>query len=133
MSDIGKTLCFLDQNLDALKYFQQALGVLRRALPDSDPELGGYYAVIAPHFNAFYAIICLDPGRHMVVTATILRALGRYNDALVLQEEVVDFYKRVLPPNDPRIGTVAQRSAYFFAVSLPCCVTTKRQAVRCMI
>ena len=50
----------------------------------------------------------------MVVTATILRELGRYNDALVLQEEAVDLYKRVLPPNDPRIGTVAQSSAYFF-------------------
>jgi hypothetical protein len=43
----------------------------------------------------------------MHAIAALLRELGRYNDALVLQEEVVDFYKRVLPSNDPRIGTVA--------------------------
>jgi hypothetical protein len=48
----------------------------------------------------------------MHAIAAILRELGRYNDALVLQEEVVDFYKRVLPPNDSRIGTVALCSAF---------------------
>jgi hypothetical protein len=113
LSDIGQKLCCLDQNQDALKFFQQALEVLRRALPENDPDIGGYQAVTVP--NAFYpivTIICLASGRHMHAIAAILRELGRYNDALVLQEEVVGFYKRVLPPNDPRIGrgppTVAQ-------------------------
>jgi hypothetical protein len=48
--------------------------------------------------------MCLVSGHHMHTIASTLRELGRNNDALVLQEEVVDFYKRVLPHNDPRIG-----------------------------
>jgi hypothetical protein len=48
-------------------------------------------------------------GGQMHGIAAILRELGRYNEALVLQEEVVDFYKRVLPHNDPRIGGTVQR------------------------
>ena len=103
MSGIGEKLCFLDQKQDALKFSQQALEVLRRVLPDNDPDIGGYQTVIAP--NAFYAIICLVSGHHVHTVADILRELGRYNEALVLQEEVVDFYKRVLPYSDPRIGT----------------------------
>jgi hypothetical protein len=63
----------------------------------------------------------------MHAIAAILRELGRYNDALVLQEEVVDFYKRVLPPNDPRIGTVARCSAFRIGCILLCNnVTTGR-------
>ncbi len=76
--------------------------------------------MIAPYFNAIYAIICLVSGSHMHTTASILRELGRYNDALVLQEEAVDFYNRVLPPDDPRIGTVSQCSAFRIVFALLC-------------
>ena len=54
----------------------------------------------------------------MHVIASILREIGRHSDALVLQKEVVDFYQRVLPHNDPRIGTTRHRAAPF-ALSLP--------------
>ena len=128
MSNIGDKLCVLDQRQDALKFFQEALEVKRRVLPDNDPDIGGYReAVIASYVS--FAIMCLVSGHHMHIIAFTLRELGRNNDALVLQEEVVDFYKRVLPHNDPRIGTARHRAAPFVAFSLPCFVTTYRQAV----
>ncbi len=33
-------------------------------------------------------------------------ALGRYQDALVLQEKTLDFRRRVLPENHPDIGVI---------------------------
>lgn len=56
----------------------------------------------------------------MHVIASILREIGRHSDALVLQKEVVDFYQRVLPHNDPRIGSVAQCSAFCVVFAVIC-------------
>jgi hypothetical protein len=110
LSDIGQKLIFLDQPQDALIFLERALEVLRRVLPENDPDIGGYEACfIAP--NVSYGIMCFVSGGHMHGIAAILRELGRHHQALVLQEEAVNFYKRVLPHNDPRIGTVAQCSA----------------------
>ena len=36
--------------------------------------------------------------------AITYRALGRYQDALVLQEKTLEFRRRVLPENHPDIG-----------------------------
>jgi hypothetical protein len=36
--------------------------------------------------------------------AATYRALGRHQDALVLQEKTLEFYRRVLPENHPNIG-----------------------------
>ena len=36
--------------------------------------------------------------------ATTYRALGRHQDALVLQEKTLEFQRRVLPENHPGIG-----------------------------
>ena len=36
--------------------------------------------------------------------ATTYRALGRHQDALVLQEKTLEFHRRVLPENHPHIG-----------------------------
>ena len=33
-------------------------------------------------------------------------ALGRHQDALVLEEETLEFYRRVLPENHPHIGAM---------------------------
>ncbi len=56
----------------------------------------------------------------MHVIASILRELGRNDDALVLLEEAVSFYKRVLPHNDPRIGTMALCSAFRLDFAVCC-------------
>jgi hypothetical protein len=37
--------------------------------------------------------------------ADTYRVLGRHQDALVLQEKTLDFFRRVLPENHPDIGT----------------------------
>jgi hypothetical protein len=36
--------------------------------------------------------------------ASIYRALGRHQDALVLREKTLEFRRRVLPENHPDIG-----------------------------
>ena len=38
--------------------------------------------------------------------AATYRALGRHQDALVLQEKTLDFYRRLLPENHPDIGVM---------------------------
>jgi hypothetical protein len=38
--------------------------------------------------------------------ATTYRALGRHQDALVLQEKALEFRRRVLPENHPEIGVM---------------------------
>ncbi len=67
-----------------------------------------------------YAVMYIVSGQHKHVIATILREIGRHNDALVLQKEVVDFYQRVLPHNDPRIGNAAQCSAFRAVFAVIC-------------
>ena len=37
-------------------------------------------------------------------------ALGRHRDALVLREQTLEFYRRVLPENDPLIGAMVSFS-----------------------
>jgi hypothetical protein len=36
--------------------------------------------------------------------AAMYKALGRHQDALVLREKTLEFYRRVLPENHPNIG-----------------------------
>jgi hypothetical protein len=43
-------------------------------------------------------------GQAMGNLATMYRALGRHQDALVLQEKTLEFRRRVLPENHPHIG-----------------------------
>ena len=43
-------------------------------------------------------------GNAMCNLATTYRALGRHQDALVLQEKTLEFQRRVLPENHPDIG-----------------------------
>ncbi len=43
-------------------------------------------------------------GDAMGSLATTYRALGRHQDALVLQEKTLEFLGRVLPENHPEIG-----------------------------
>ncbi len=42
LSDIGGKFCSLGQRQDALMFLEQALEVLRRVLPENDPDIGGY-------------------------------------------------------------------------------------------
>ena len=43
-------------------------------------------------------------GAAMGNLADTYSALGRHQDALVLQEQTLEFYRRVLPANHPDIG-----------------------------
>ena len=48
-------------------------------------------------------------GAAMGNLAETYRALGRHQDALVLQEKTLEFYRRVLPENHPDIGVMRLR------------------------
>jgi hypothetical protein len=45
-------------------------------------------------------------GDAMSNLASMYRALGRHQDALVLQEKTLEFYRRVQPENHPHIGVM---------------------------
>ena len=45
-------------------------------------------------------------GTTMNNLANTYRALGRYQDAVVLQEKTLEFRRRVLPENHPQIGVM---------------------------
>jgi len=38
--------------------------------------------------------------------ASVYSSLGRHQDALVLQEKTLEFFRRVLPENHPDIGAM---------------------------
>jgi hypothetical protein len=42
----------------------------------------------------------------MANLAAMHSALGRHQDALVLQEKTLEFWRRVLPESDPDIGVM---------------------------
>ena len=44
------------------------------------------------------------PGTAMSNLAATYSKLGRHQDALVLKEKALEFYRRVLPENHPDIG-----------------------------
>ncbi len=44
------------------------------------------------------------PGQAMDNLAATYSALGRHQDALVLLEKTLEFFRRVLPENHPEIG-----------------------------
>ncbi len=46
-------------------------------------------------------------GDAMSNLANTYRELGRHQDAVVLQEKALEFYRRVLPENHPEIGMLA--------------------------
>jgi hypothetical protein len=43
-------------------------------------------------------------GKAMVNLANTYSALGRHQDALVMEEKTLEFRRRVLPENHPKIG-----------------------------
>ena len=45
-------------------------------------------------------------GAAMGNLAAAYSALGRHQDALVLKEKTLEFYRRVLPENHPHIGAM---------------------------
>jgi hypothetical protein len=45
-------------------------------------------------------------GTAMGNVAIVYAALGRLQDALVLQEKMLEFHRRVLPENHPQIGVM---------------------------
>jgi hypothetical protein len=47
-----------------------------------------------------------DLGQAMSNLATTYGALGRHQDALVLEEKALEFYRRVLPENHRDIGVM---------------------------
>jgi hypothetical protein len=51
-------------------------------------------------------LTCSFQGNEMACLAISYSALGRHQDALVLQEKTLEFLRRVLPENHPGIGVI---------------------------
>jgi hypothetical protein len=53
---------------------------------------------------AFAIVTFLPQGSSMFNLASSYSHAGRHHDALALQEETLEFLRRVLPENHPKIG-----------------------------
>ena len=71
-------------------------------------------------------------GSAMGNLAAAYSALGRHQDALVLQEKALEFYRRVLPENHPDIGTACYNLSFSYlqAASFHRAIERAREALR---
>ncbi len=77
-------------------------------------------------------LTCFVLGIAMGNVAETYGALGRHQDALVLKEKTLEFFRRVLPKNHPDIGTSCFNisSSYFQAGDFHRAIERAREALR---
>ena len=77
-------------------------------------------------------LTCFVLGITMGNVAETYGALGRHQDALVLKEKTLEFFRRVLPENHPNIGMLCYNisSSYFQAGDYHRAIERAREALR---
>ena len=103
MHNLAHTYSALGRYADALAIGEQVLEFRRRVLPANHPDTGACA-------NVAVAMACdlmrYAPGCAMGNLANTYCALGRLQEAVVLQEKTLEFRRRVLSDNDPDIGGI---------------------------
>jgi hypothetical protein len=102
MNNLASTYSALGQHQDALVLQQKTLEFRRRALPENHPDLGETCVFVDLACDSTRSVL----GMAMSNLASTYSALGRHQDALVLEEKTLEFFRRVLPENHPRIGVM---------------------------
>jgi tetratricopeptide (TPR) repeat protein len=96
------SLCYseLGRYQDALMMQEKTLEFQRRVLPENHPEIGAVQSRSIFSYLTQYAVANV-----MNNLAATYFDLGRYKDALVMQERTLECRRRALPENHPDIGT----------------------------
>ena len=86
---------------DALVMGEKSLEFRRRVLPEDHPDISATLCVVC---RFMWRLTPSLSGDSMCNLAKTFISLGRYQDALVMHEKVLEFRRRVLPENHPEIG-----------------------------
>ncbi len=91
------------RNDEAVVIFEACLKVSRRVWPENHPDIGVMRLLLLIwRVTLTHSVL----GNAMSNLAGAYRALGRHQDALVLLEQTLQFWRRVLPENHPHIGAM---------------------------
>jgi hypothetical protein len=101
MSNLAFTYFELGRHQDALVLQEKTLEFRRRVLPENHPDTGVMRLCLFASTCDFTHSV---PGQSMGFLGNTYSALGRHQDALVLQEKTLELHRRVLPENHPDIG-----------------------------
>jgi len=105
MMNLATFYSSLERHDDALVLREKTLDFQRRVLPENHPDIGARVL-----FSCCCSCLCQShnffPCTAMLNLASTYSKLGRHNDALALQERTLEFWRRVLPKNHPKIGAM---------------------------
>jgi tetratricopeptide (TPR) repeat protein len=101
MNNLANSYDDIGRHEDALVLREKVLEFRRRVLPEEHPEIGEvdvfwWFALVGCDTYGF-------AGDAMANLANSYAGLGRHEDALVLEEHVLEFRRRVLPKDHPSI------------------------------
>ena len=103
MHNLANSYGDLERHQDALVLQEKTLEFFRRVLPENHPHIGVIRLCLLIRRLTLTRSV---PGPAMSNLASTYSALGRHQDALVLQEKTLEFRRRVLPENHPQIGVM---------------------------
>ena len=94
---------------DALAMEEKVLEFRRRVLPEDHPDIGEGHvwsgvACGGVIVGRWIDVFVLRAGLAMGILASTYSALGRHEDALAMNERVLELFRRVLPEDHPDIG-----------------------------
>ncbi len=99
----------LGKHEEVREMLERLLDFNRRVLPESHPDLGELHGLVQR--TIVYAFLMRNnifsheiSAMAMGNLATTYSSLGKYNEALCLHLEVLEFHRRALPENHPQIG-----------------------------
>jgi tetratricopeptide (TPR) repeat protein len=101
MSNLAFTYFELGRYQDALVLQEKTLEFRRRVLPENHPDTGvmGFCLLVLTWYLTRSVL-----GHSMCLLGNTYFALGRHQDALVLQEKTLELHRRILPENHPDTG-----------------------------
>jgi tetratricopeptide (TPR) repeat protein len=104
ISQLAISYADLGRHQEALVMQEETLEFQRRVLPENHPDIGATW-LCSVLIEVQIDVLCSGLGQAMAGLANTYYYLGRHQDALVMQEETLEFQRRVLPENHPNIGT----------------------------
>ena len=113
MMQLGVTYYNLQRFDDAVALLDKTLDFFRRVLPDNHSAIGDIPPSIlsCSTWSRISNVLCA--GETMSNLASAYAALGRNEDALALDERVLQFMRRALPENHPNLGNSGTPSLFF--------------------
>ncbi len=103
ISQLAISYADLGRHQEALVMQEETLEFQRRVLPENHPDIGAPW-LCSVLIEVQVDILCSGLGQAMASLANTYYYLGRHQEALVMQEETLEFQQRVLPENHPYIG-----------------------------